>query len=131
MPAGRPSIYTDELAEVICDRIAAGESLVQICAGKGMPGMTTVLEWAQKNEEFRRKYVRAREAQAEVMDNKIMVAASEAYDNPQAARVQIEAYKWRAAKLAPKVYGDKVQQEVSGSLVTEIRRVIVDPNDKP
>ena len=31
-------------------------------------------------------------------------------------RVKIDARKWMAGKLRPKVYGDKVQQEVSGSL---------------
>ena len=29
-------------------------------------------------------------------------------------RLQIDARKWYASKLAPKKYGDKVQQEVSG-----------------
>lgn len=72
-----------------------------------MPGLRTVLDWAAADESFRTKYARAREAQAEVMDDMIMGAAKEAVSDPQVARVRIDAYKWRAMKLAPKKYGDK------------------------
>jgi len=103
---GRPTIYSPELAEAICDRLATGDSLVTICADPAMPGLRTVMRWAAENHDFGTEYVRAREAQAEVMDDKILDAAAEANGDPQAARVKIEAYKWRAAKLAPKRYGD-------------------------
>jgi len=103
---GRPSIYSEELAEDILERLGNGESMVQICASEDMPGLRTVMRWANENEDFGTGYARAREAQAEVMDDKILQAAKTATDDPQAARVQIEAYKWRAAKLAPKKYGD-------------------------
>lgn len=104
--AGRPTIYTEELAESILDRLANGESMVQICKTEGMPGLRTVMRWAKEHDVFGTRYAQAREAQAEVMDDMILTAAKEAKSDPQAARVQIEAYKWRAAKLAPKRYGD-------------------------
>lgn len=103
---GRPSLYTKKLAEVILDRLAEGESLVQICNDDAMPGLRTVMRWSAENAEFGVEYARAREAQAEVMDDAILAAAAEADTDPQAARVKVEAYKWRAAKLAPKKYGD-------------------------
>jgi hypothetical protein len=41
-------------------------------------------------------------------------------------RVKISAYQWRASKLAPKVYGDKVQHTGDGGgpvrLITGVRR---------
>lgn len=104
---GRTSDFTLEISDVICERLAGGESLVQICKDEEMPGLRTVMRWAAENAEFGTEYMRAREAQAEVMDDKIMAAAVAASTDPQAARVQIDAYKWRAAKLAPKKYGDK------------------------
>lgn len=104
--AGRPSIFTDEIADQILERLAAGESLVAICADEGLPSVRTVLRWADEREEFGTEYARAREAQGEYMDDLILNAASRAIVDPQASKVQIEAYKWRAAKLAPKRYGD-------------------------
>jgi hypothetical protein len=105
----RPSKFTNELAATICDRIVDGESLRRICADDKMPAMSTVMEWLGSNDDFRSRYARAREAQAEVMDDMILEVAAGAEDNPAAARVKIEAYKWRASKLAPKVYGERQQ----------------------
>jgi hypothetical protein len=104
---GRPSIYTPALGDVICERLAAGESLVSICKRKDMPGLRTVVRWAAENEAFGTEYARAREAQAEVMDHKILTAADTAGKDPAGARVKIGAYQWRAAKLAPKRYSER------------------------
>lgn len=105
--AGRPSTYSPEIADAICERIADGESMRAICEHPEMPGRRTVLGWLEEHEEFRAKYARAREAQADVMDDKILTVADTCTpENAAAARVKIEAYKWRAAKLKPKVYGD-------------------------
>ena len=108
---GRPSIYSDEVAEQICDRLAEGESLRNICRTEGMPKMTTVLEWVDEDREsFRGRYARAREAKAETVDAKIQEIADNATpETANLAKVQITAHQWRAAKLAPKRYGDKVQ----------------------
>lgn len=103
---GRPSIYSEETADRVLDGLAEGKSLVEVCSDPDLPSVRTIMQWAADNEEFSQRYVRAREAQAEVMDDKILTAAEKAKDDPQAARVQIDAYKWRAAKLAPKKYGD-------------------------
>ena len=62
---GRPSKYAPEMAAEICERIAEGESLREICAGQDTPGKTTVLSWLKKHEEFRVQYARAREDQAD------------------------------------------------------------------
>lgn len=111
---GRKTSYTPELAEAILERLASGESMVQICADEQMPGLRTVMRWAVEHDQFGTEYAQAREAQAEVMDDKILTAADKAKEDPQAARVQIDAYKWRAAKLAPKRYGDKIDVTSGG-----------------
>jgi hypothetical protein len=77
------------------------------------------MRWAADDDDFGTEYARAREAQAEVMDDKILTAAGEAKADPQAARVQIDAYKWRAAKLAPKRYGDKIDVTSGGERLPE------------
>ncbi len=40
---GRPTTFTDELFDQICDRLANGEVLKQICADPDMPDRSTVL----------------------------------------------------------------------------------------
>jgi hypothetical protein len=48
----RLTLYTPELAERLCDRLEAGEPLASICRDDTMPGLRTVLYWADSNEEF-------------------------------------------------------------------------------
>jgi hypothetical protein len=57
---GRPSLYTDELADAICELLAAGESLNAICRDERMPSRKVVHEWvADDRNGFRDKYARA------------------------------------------------------------------------
>ena len=117
---GRPSRYTPELAAVICERLAVGESLRSICADKAMPGLSTVMGWLfdDKHEGFPEQYARAREAQAELRADEITDIADGvehgASEAVQAARLRVDARKWIAAKLLPKRYGDKVQHTGDG-----------------
>lgn len=112
-PAGRPTAYTDEIAEVICARIGNGESLKRICSDDGMPSMQTVYNWIRIIDGFLEKYTRAREDQAEGYADEITEIADLSED-PAKAKVQIDARKWVAAKLKPKKFGDFQRKEVSG-----------------
>lgn len=105
----RPSIYSEDLADAICERLREGESMRQICRDPEMPGRRTVEEWMAKDQGFRAKCARAREDQADLMDDRILEVAGKTERDeidPQAARVVISALQWRASKLKPKVYGD-------------------------
>lgn len=114
---GRHSIKTRELCEEICRRVANGESLRAICASPGMPDRQTILNWLEVDADFSAIYARARVAQADYMDDLILETANRVEeDNAQSARVKIMAYQWRAARLKPKVYGDKLELEHSGKL---------------
>ena len=57
---GRPSIYTPELAEKICDLIREGKSERQICKMPGMPDAKTLLRWKDTNSDFCLQSARAR-----------------------------------------------------------------------
>lgn len=120
----------------ICERIANGESLRTICADEGMPGKSTVFRWLEdeKNADMRDQYARAREAQADHFVDEILEIAdngtndwmekngdgSVGYafngEHVQRSKLRIDARKWLAGKLRPKVYGDRVQQEHSGDV---------------
>jgi hypothetical protein len=95
-----------------------------------MPNRDTVYAWVRDNTEFSDMYARARDAQADHYVDEIMSIADSAED-PQKARVQIDARKWVASKLRPRIYGDKQEIEHSGAMKIElVERVIVDPADQ-
>jgi hypothetical protein len=113
---GRPSLYSPELAELICHRLADGESLRAICASDDMPSRESVRRWLRDDADFVARYARARADQADALWDEAVDKAREATDSAsaQCARVFLEATSKLAAKLAPKVYGDKLTAEVTG-----------------
>lgn len=137
-PTGRPSLFSKEMADVICERIADGESLRAICDDEGMPSKSTVCKWLNEQEGFSDQYRRAREAQADAIFDDILTIADDGRndwmekrnadgesigwtENGEALRrshLRIEARKWMAGKLKPKKYGDKLDLNLSGSLET-------------
>ena len=82
-----------------------------------MPAMTLVYEAMANNEGFRSSIANAREAQQEaIIDSTIELADAATPEDVQVRKLQIWARQWRAAKLAPRKYGEKVQNEHSGDL---------------
>lgn len=120
-PSGRPSDYTDEKADAICERIVAGESMRAICADPDMPAISTVFRWLSLNTQFSEQYARAKEEQAEAFADEIVrIADKDVPDEDTAVltardRLRVDARKWVASKLKPKKYGDKVQTELTGA----------------
>jgi len=106
---GRPSSYNQEQADEIIELITNGASLRDI-ADMGYPSAPTLFRWMESNEDFRKQYARAREEQAEFMVSEIINIA-DTEEDPAKARNRIDARKWAAMKLLPKVYGDR--QEVN------------------
>lgn len=115
---GRPTDYTKDMADKICEKIANGRSLRSICAEDGVPPMKTIYRWLEANEEFRHQYARAREKQADYFVEEIIEIADSAVAESAAvskAKLQIDARKWAASKIAPKKYGDKTELDVKSS----------------
>ena len=127
MPAGRPSEYTPETAEVICSQLAHGMSLREICRADGMPDKTTVLRWLSSFPEFRTQYEISRQLQAEHMADEILEIADDGSndwmerqnsdgttyevmnsEHVQRSRLRIDSRKWLLSKMLPKKYGDKL-----------------------
>ena len=92
-----------------------------------MPARRTVLNWMSADTNFCTSIARAREEQAEHLAEEIVNIADTCTD-PHKARLQIDARKWYASKLAPKKYGEKL--DLNASHTGEIHIVIggnVDP----
>ena len=111
---GRPSKYSDELANEICRLLSEGASLRKICEREDMPARSTVNKWLAGNKAFSDQYARARERQADYYADEMVYLADTAEDVNK-ARLQIDTRKWIAAKLLPKKYNDRmVTEHVAG-----------------
>jgi hypothetical protein len=116
--------FSQEVFDAICERIADGESLRAICQDKGMPARVNVIRWLEKDEALRNQYARARELQADHEFDEIKAIADLAdAENVQVARLRVDARKWRASKLRPKVYGDKLEVNGPGEGGAHVHKV--------
>lgn len=121
---GRPSSFTQAIADLICERLAKPESLRSICDDETMPSKTTVLRWLRQSDEFRAQYARAREDQADAFADEILDIADDGrrdyvpdedghevvdHDHIQRSKLRVETRKWLMGKMAPKKYGDRLQ----------------------
>ena len=130
MITGRPSSFTQEIADTICDRLANGETLRAICRDEGMPSKTSVMRWLNKDAAFRDQYARAREDQADHWaDDIVGISEDRSADyitDPDGrvrsdntgvnrSRLMVDTKKWLMARMAPKKYGDKLTTDVNAT----------------
>lgn len=73
---GRPTLYTEALADRICDLIAQGVSELKIGEMPGMPSHTTIWKWKDEHPEFLERSARARERSAEVFEQRRLDTAN-------------------------------------------------------
>ena len=99
----------DEREEEIITSIEGGMMLTALCAHLGM-SLTKFNAWTNQNET---RSVRVREARisaASAWDEKAETEIRGAADpfELQKARELAQHYRWRASKIAPRAYGDKL-----------------------
>lgn len=97
--------------EALFDRLRAGETLTSIANSLGLKSVNTLLKWIASNEE---RSARAREARVagSAMYDEMAQSAIESATDPFSlakARELAQHFRWRASKLDPGSYGDKVQ----------------------
>jgi len=123
---GRPTEYTKELGDAICEQLADGISLRTVLLGKGMPQGMTVFRWMRENKEFREQYEAAKEESADAMLEDMFDIADKSLEEAKkgdakragakvaAHRLAVDTRKWAASKLKPKRYGDKLDLTSDG-----------------
>lgn len=102
--------------------------IVKACKKVGT-SLDSVHRWIKESDENYEKYARAREQQADLLVDQIIEIADdtthdtivndkgEEFENREwvnRSKLRIEARKWKAAKLKPKVYGDKLDLTSKG-----------------
>lgn len=126
MTLGRPTVYSQELAERICSQLSEGISLRTVCLAEDMPSKTTVFNWLHVNKDFLDQYARAKEesthANQEILEDlgDQAIELAQSVDPKasgavvQAVKLKADNMKWVMSKMKPKKYGDKVDLTTNG-----------------
>lgn len=123
--AKRPSEFADEIFDEICDRMANGKGLREICTDPDMPSRQTFLRWIEKDTARQTRYQQAREALMDWYAEEILeIAWDDSGDtikdkagNPKPnnewinrSRLKVDTLKFLMAKLYPKRYGERLPE---------------------
>ena len=129
---GRPTDYTEELGDEICQAVSvANKGVAHLCnENPHWPCRQTIFEWRIKHKSFGDKYTKAKQNQIETLvDDMLDIIDNTSNDTLirqdkhgqdyevcnnewiNRSRLRFEGRKWLAAKLAPKIYGEKTSLE--------------------
>lgn len=117
----------DRWRKALCEHISDGGSVTGFCrqypAG---PSKAQWYQWLQDDPIFADLYAQAREISADTLADDCISIADEVRDathmdsaRVNAARLRVDARKWCASKLKPKVYADRIETVQSGALTVK------------
>lgn len=111
-------VFSQAIADEICEKVAtSSKSLKALCKeNPHWPNRPSIYRWMRDYKGFSEKFYEAKVFQINSLVDDILDIADDATNddidsNVFRARVRIDTRKWIAAKLAPRLYGNKVQIE--------------------
>lgn len=143
--AGRPTLYTLELAKEICDKLAySGKGLATLCReNEHWPDRITIYRWMDERDGFRDMYEKAKNTRLDNMlshmEDIIINAVDDIGQNGKEATSSIamnlinkhvDLLKWQLTKLRPKQFGDKMTFETNGPTHEDFLKALVDKKNK-
>jgi hypothetical protein len=140
---GRPTKYTPELGQQICDLISDGNTTLAVSRILKIK-RHTIVDWSRKIPEFSSMYAEARDRLLEHWADEVVedslnesrdyhkrkriktirsdkgdseeITEEVVSDNTavQRDRLKVDAKKWLLSKLRPKEYGDRIETQLTG-----------------
>lgn len=129
---GRPTKYTQLLADKICEQLSEGISLRTVCKAEDMPSAASVFTWLRTKAQFLEQYARAKEASSDAMAEDILDIADDGTNDwmvihrgghttevpnnevLQRSKLRVDTRKWLMSKMKPKKYADKLDVTSGG-----------------
>lgn len=110
-----PVKYTPETALTICEELAGGKTVTEICEMPGMPSRNTVYKWLSVYPKFYDAFERAKEISAQSLEEEALTLARNLTGPNDFTGVKVSAYnvamtqlRWSAARRDPNRYGQKM-----------------------
>jgi hypothetical protein len=124
---GRPTKHTKQIADKICEQLAQGFTLREVCKSEEFPAESTVRLWALEDRDgFSAQYARAREIGYQTMADELLEISDDGRndwmerngeddrgwvangEHMGRSRLRVDTRKWLLSKALPKLYGEKV-----------------------
>ena len=137
---GRPTLYNLKLAEDICDAISCtSKGLRRLCnEHEHWPDRVNVYRWIKKYPEFCNMYNKAKQLQIESFIDEVLEISDDTSNDTiikrdndgnekevcnseyiNRSRLRVDTRKWLAAKLCPRLYGERKEEKSTNESLLE------------
>lgn len=119
--SGRHLAFSPHIIDLLCQRVAQGEAVTEICQTEGMPKYAQLRQWARIHTWIDQELERARRDRAESLRDKALRVAldSVSKDPVDADKLKVDTLKWTAGVDHEK-YNPKTKVEATVSTPTMI-----------
>ena len=107
---GAEPVTHEEIIEIV-ERLGSGLTLMQSCK-KSKRGYANIVRRIGESSELKNLHARAREEYVRARVQEMHEIVANPKIDPARARLMIDVIKWEAARVIPKEFGDRVQQDV-------------------
>lgn len=110
-------MYTDELADEFCLRVAQGRSISSVCADTDMPSQDTIYRWHREKAGFSEKLTHAREERLEAYSERMLALGTRVIEEPDLDPQRVNSAV-NAIDKAARLQAPKQRIEHSGKIET-------------
>ncbi len=140
----RPISYTPAIGDEIVRRLSDGEPLRQICRDEHMPSWSAIYRWMAQDSELESRIARARDLGTEAIAEETIHIIDEEprlIESEGGVRIDPGFVAWQKARVEqrlkllakwnPKKFGDRIQQDVHHTGLSEVLASITGASLKP
>ena len=133
--SGRPPELTDKQIDELLQALTDGAPLSSIVEGEEWPSYRSIFRRLEKDDDFRKRYDRARAIQAERWADELITLANSLREDATAEQIaatklKIDTLKWIIGKRLPKLYGDAPSSSISVTSTTNNFLVVTEERQR-
>lgn len=114
------AVMTQALFQEIIEALHTGQTLSKWLLDREnkpeIPSRATIINYINSDSTNKDRYARAREDCADALAEQVLTESDNTMNDPARASNRMKARQWLASKIKPKVYGDKIDIDVKGSI---------------
>jgi hypothetical protein len=107
---------TKHQQEIVLRELRQGSNLAKACEAADIQRRGDVLDQCERDDSFAGQYTRAREIGYALLGDDLLSVSDDTSIPADHRRIMVDSRKWMLSKMLPKVYGDRLNLEHSGSV---------------
>ncbi len=112
--------YSPQLSLIICEKVALGKTLTEICEADEMPSRVSFWRWMMLHKDVRAAYQAARELSAQSLEDEALTIARDLKEKNEYTATKVRSldiamqqFRWSASRRDPARYGQSAEKSIT------------------